>query len=263
MLISIDVSMQYQLGNDPMVLLTVEAARTEGQTVISDNLYVDSAEVSRVDGEGGLGTRIWANVQAPQLQLRYQATVETQRPVRPLEDFAANPLHDLPGKVLSYIRPSRFCQSDMFMTYVSRRFGHLEGGAKVAAIRDWVANEMTYVPASSNADTTALDTFATREGVCRDYAHMVCALARAANIPARYASVYGVGVTPPDFHAVAQVWLGGEWQIVDATGMCEADGVVLVATGRDASDVAFMQTAAPAQVINQFVSVEKAAPQAK
>jgi transglutaminase-like putative cysteine protease len=84
---------------------------------------------------------------------------------------------------------------------------------------------------------------------------MVCALCRAAGIPARYVSVYGPGVQPPDFHAVAQVWLDGAWRIVDATGMCSADAVVVVAVGRDACDVAFMETETPAYLVTQSVLV--------
>ena len=147
----------------------------------------------------------------------------------------------------------------MFPAYVGSRFGSLDGGAKIAAIRDWVEEEMDYVPGASHAGTTALDTFAGRQGVCRDYAHMVCAMARAANIPARYASDYGPDVDPPDFHAVAQVWLDGAWHLVDATGMCGADEMVIVAVGRDACDSPFMETGGPAQLIYQNIQVTRLA----
>lgn len=256
MRIDIDVTMEYQLG-DPMVFLAIEAAHTDGQIIREEQLDIEGATVNRINGEGGLGQRIWANVPDEHLQLRYRAAVDITRPAIALEDLAATPMHELPGEAVSYLRPSRFCQSDMFIAFVARRFGDYEGGAKVAAIRDWVSEEMTYLAGSSNAATTVLDTFISREGVCRDYAHMVCALVRAANIPARYASVYGAEVTPPDFHAVAQVWLDGGWHLVDATGMCPAESLVVMSIGRDACDVAFMETETPAQLEVLEIAVQQ------
>lgn len=250
----IDVRMQYRLGGDPMVLLVLEAARTGGQTVIEEHLEIAQADITRIDGEGGVGRRLWARVHAGDLHLRYRATVEVTRAAPRLEQLGAVPVHALPGDVLSYLRPSRFCPSDQFQTFAMRRFGGLEGGRKVAAIRDWVADKLVYVP-SSSAITTAQDTFVTREGVCRDYAHVVCALVRASKIPARYVSGYAPDVDPPDFHALAEVWLEGAWHLVDATGMCGEDGAALIGAGRDAGDVAFMETWAHAWCINQSVSV--------
>ncbi|MDG1118646.1 MAG: transglutaminase-like domain-containing protein [Flavimaricola sp.] len=247
--------MEYALGTDPMVLLTLEAAETEGQRVLTHTLEVEDATVHRIGAECGVGQRVWASVTVPTMRLRYRAQVNVSRTALPLESLPPTPLHALPSEAVTHLRPSRYCQSDMFLSFVESRFGEFPGGAKVAAIRDWVAEEMRYVPASSNAATTVLDTFATREGVCRDFVHMVCALCRAAGIPARYASVYGAAVEPPDFHAVAEVWLDGAWRIVDATGMCSADAAVVVAVGRDACDVAFMETETPAYLVAQSVLV--------
>jgi|AntRauTorckE5430_2_1112549.scaffolds.fasta_scaffold05041_3 transglutaminase-like putative cysteine protease len=250
----IDVRMQYQVGADAMVLLVLEAARTDGQVVIEDSLEIAQADITRIEGEAGLGTRIWARVQADELKLRYRATVDVTRLAPRLEQLGATPVHGLPGDVLTYLRPSRFCPSDLFQTFAARRFDGLEGGRKIAAMTDWVARKLCYVPSSSPA-TTAQDTFVTREGVCRDYAHVVCALARAAGIPARYASAYAPDVDPPDFHALPQVWLEGAWHMVDATGMCGEEGAALIGVGRDAGDVAFMETWTPAWCVSQSVSV--------
>jgi transglutaminase-like putative cysteine protease len=259
MAFGIDVRMQYRLGGDPMVLLVLEAARTGGQTVIEDHLEIAQADITRIDGEGGVGQRIWARVQADDLHLRYRATVDVTRAAPRLEQLGATPLHGLPGDVLSYLRPSRFCPSDVFQTFAARRFGGVRGGRKVAAIRDWVADKLCYVP-SSSATTTAQDTFVTREGVCRDYAHVVCALVRASGIPARYVSGYAPDVDPPDFHALAEVWLEDGWHMVDATGMCGDDGAALIGVGRDAGDVSFMETWAHAWCISQSVSVMRLTP---
>lgn len=104
--------------------------------------------------------------------------------------------------------------------------------------------------------TTAADTFISRRGICRDYAHLLITLARAAGIPARIASVYALGVDPPDFHAVAEIFLGGEWHLVDATGMAREAGMAKIGVGRDAADIAFLTAFGQAQLIDQYVSVE-------
>lgn len=254
MRLSVDLEMSYRLGADRSALLSVEAAHCAGQIVRRERLVIDNATINRIAGEGGVGTRLWAHVDTGILRVRYSADIEVTRPDIALAGLTAAPMHALPAEALTYLRPSRFCQSDEFAGFVSKRFGHVDGGAKVMAIRDWVSDEIAYREASSNAQTTVLDTFARREGVCRDFAHMVCALCRAANIPARYAAVYGPGVTPQDFHAVAQVWLNG-WYLVDATGMCAADTMAVIAVGRDACDAPFMETADDATLLAQTVSV--------
>lgn len=259
MQIALNVDLNYTIGPSRLVLLAVEAARCPGQTVIADQLDVEAASVHRIAGESGVGTRTWLHLEDQDFRLRYEAKVKVTRDTPPLEDLTADPAHALPAEAFTYLRPSRFCQSDEFVSFVTNRFGPLEGGAKIAAIRDWVAHEVRYLEATSNAQTTVLDTFARREGVCRDFAHIVCALSRAAGIPARYASVYGPGVNPPDFHAVAQVWLEGDWHFVDATGMCTASEMVLIGVGRDAFDAPFMETEDEAALVSQSVSAQQIA----
>jgi len=122
-------------------------------------------------------------------------------------------------------------------------------------MRDWINNAFSYVPGSSNAQTTALDSFVQRQGVCRDYAHVMIALARASTIPARFASVYAPGVTPPDFHAVAEVYLDGTWHLVDATGMAPANTIARIGVGPDAAGVAILTAFGQATLMNQTVSV--------
>jgi len=260
MKLTIDLSMDYALEPEDPTLLVIEAARTGGQSVIESALEIEDAAIRRIDGEGGMGQRVWARPHGARLLLRYRAVVDVTRPDPALGALSAAPWHALPDAVLTFMRPSRFCPSDQLVAFVRQRFGHLEGGEKVLAIRDWVASALSYVPGSSTAATTATDTFVTREGVCRDYAQLVCSLARAANIPARYTTGYGAGVTPPDFHAVAEVWLDGAWHQVDATGMSTASGLAVIGTGRDAGDVAFMETEKWATLLGQRVLVRESEP---
>lgn len=257
MRLNIDVVMDYQLDGPGPVLLAVEVATLPGQRIEHSTLEILNATYRQVPCDGGLGQRIWADAANDRLNLRYVADVEITREEIALETLAQSEWQDLPSDVLPYLRPSRFCPSDQFMPFVAKRFGHLEAGAKVAAIRDWVADAISYVPGSSDAATCANDTFVSREGVCRDFAHLACSLLRAAQIPARYTSGYGPHVTPPDFHAVAEVWLDGGWHIVDPTGMSTGSDLAVIATGRDASDVAFMETQAPAHPCYQNLIIRE------
>jgi transglutaminase-like putative cysteine protease len=136
----------------------------------------------------------------------------------------------------------------------------------VCAIREWISANLSYVPGCSDSNTTALDSFVERRGICRDYAHVLVTLARASAIPARYCSVYAPGVEPPDFHAVAEVFLadpaipgGGAWHLVDATGMADPADMVKIGVGRDAADVSFMTVFGEATFEDKEVTVRKTA----
>ncbi len=167
----------------------------------------------------------------------------------------ALPPHMLPGETVQYLLDSHYCPANQFRHFVEAEFGNLWGGQRIAAMRDYVQQHFTYVAGSSTAETTALETFVRREGVCRDYAHMMIALARASTVPARIASVYAIGVDPPDFHAVAEVFLDGHWHLVDATGMATAGKMAKIGIGRDAADVAFLTAFRPVLMAGQTVEV--------
>lgn len=99
-----------------------------------------------------------------------------------------------------------------------------------------------------------------RAGVCRDFTHLVIGLCRAANIPARAVSAYAWRLEPPDLHAIAEVYLGGRWRLIDATGLAPIDGLVRVATVRDAADIAFMTIFGRASLIEQSFSIQAIEP---
>ena len=257
----IDVTLAYRIA-DEQVLLALEAAQTPVQRVISAQLEVAGGTVTRLAAEDGIGTWIWAHLPAGEMHLRYRATVEISRQEPALEGLQADPLDHLPAAVLSYLRPSRYCQSDLLGPFLESEFGPeftaLSGGAKIAHIRDWVGRVMTYRRGASHSGTSAMDTLESREGVCRDYAHLMITLARAADIPARIASVYAPGVSPPDFHAVAEVFLGGAWHLVDPTGMGSAKDIAIIGIGRDIGDVAFLTAFGALEMRGQSVSVRAA-----
>ena len=253
----IHTHLDYMFADKTDVLLQIEAAQTRDQTVNDPTLMITPVDhFRRVPAEEGIGERSWTRVQG-HVTCDYRATVTITRKAVEMATLAATPLHDLPPETLRYLMGSRYCPADDFQAFVDADFGDLTGGARIVAMRDWIEDAFTYDPGASTAQTTAMDSFVYRHGICRDYAHVLIALARAAAIPARIASVYAPTVTPPDFHAVVEVFLDGGWHLVDPTGMAAAGEMALIGVGRDAADVAFLTSWGSAQMLAQSVSVTK------
>lgn len=142
--------------------------------------------------------------------------------------------------LLRYLRPSRYCESDTLLPTARAEFAGVAGPDLLAAVSSWVGTRLGYVPGSSLPTDGAVRTLLARRGVCRDYAHLVVALLRSLDVPARVAAVYAPGLEPMDFHAVAEAHLQGQWYVVDATTLAPRSTLVRIATGRDAADTAFL-----------------------
>ncbi|TIX51211.1 transglutaminase-like domain-containing protein [Alteraurantiacibacter aquimixticola] len=260
--IDISAHFTFRLDHPTDLLLQFEAADIPEQQVLSaDTQLSEAIHMARVPAQDDIGERIWLRAEG-EVTVDYSASVAISRNTHDIAALAALPAHELPGSTVKYLFDSRYCQADRMQSFVASRFGAQEGGAKIAAMRDWIAQEIAYEPGSSNATTTAVDTFVERRGICRDFAHVMVSLARAATIPARYVSCYAPRVTPQDFHAVAEVFLadptvegGGAWYLVDATGMAEADKTVKIGVGRDAADVSFLTVFGLAQFGDHRVEV--------
>jgi transglutaminase-like putative cysteine protease len=255
--IAIETKLEYEFEHFTDVLLQVEAAPIPEQIVEDWLETIECEHFARIAAHDAVGNRIWLRVQG-RLIVDYRATVAIERLIADVGRLPAVPHHLLPSETVQYLMPSRYCPSDQFQAFVDAEFGQFEGGARVAAIRDWVQGNFSYVPGSSFADTTALDTFVKRQGVCRDYAHVMIALVRACGIPARIVSCYAPGVEPQDFHAVAEVFLDGAWHMVDATGMATEASMAKIGIGRDAADVAFLTAYGVANMVSQSVMVRSA-----
>ena len=109
---------------------------------------------------------------------------------------------------------------------------------KVVSVAHWIYENVEYVRGTTTSATSAFDTVTQRTGVCRDFAHLGIALCRALNIPARYFTGYAYGLQPPDLHACFECFIGGDWMVFDATRLAQLNGLVRIATGRDAADTA-------------------------
>ncbi|OSQ51076.1 transglutaminase-like domain-containing protein [Marivita geojedonensis] len=255
MILNIDVQLAYQVTQRTDMLLQIEAADLDDQTPLESQLNMSGVtEVARVAADDGIGERVWISGDGV-FRCDYAARVAIDRSETDLSALHGTAPHLLPAEAVRYLMPSRYCPSDEFQTFVAAEFGGLEGGARITAIRDWINSAFSYVPGVSNAQTTALDSFVQRQGICRDFAHVMVTLARASAIPARFASVYAPGVNPPDFHAVAEVFLEGNWHLVDATGMAAANEIARIGVGADAANVAFLNVFGQAGFVSQSVSI--------
>jgi transglutaminase-like putative cysteine protease len=188
--------------------------------------------------------------------INYRAVVETEVRAVAADYLDDIPISAMPVSALSYLNPSRYCQSDKLYKFAFHKFGHIDHAFyKVMAIRDWIYANVEYSGGYTNAQTSAFDTITEQIGVCRDFAHLGVALCRALTIPARYYTGYAYQLQPADFHACFEAYIGGYWIIVDATKLVPLNGLVKIATGVDATDTAF------ASVFGnlQFVSLEVAA----
>ncbi|WP_379921771.1 transglutaminase family protein [Erythrobacter sp. R86502] len=255
MSLQINVQLDYHFEQTCDVLLQVEAADIPGQRIERSSLTVTPHEyLARIPAQDHIGERIWLRIKG-RMVLDYQAVITVDDGARDYAQLPATPFHRLPGDAVPYVFASRYCPSNRFVNFVQSKFGGVEGGAKIAAMRDWIEANLSYVSGSSDGNTTAADTFEQRQGICRDYAHLMITFARAADIPARIASVYALGVTPPDFHAVAEVYLDGEWHLVDATDMAQLGETVVIGVGRDIGDVAFLTAFGGLKMNSQSVNV--------
>jgi transglutaminase-like putative cysteine protease len=255
--LKVEASLRYHLPQPADVLLAIEAAPTNEQRLIKDRLTVNAlAPLQTRPGDDGIGRRTWIKAEG-EFRANYEGTFMVDRAPEPLLGLAIMQRRELPAHVIPYLWPSRFCESDRFTSFVAREFGDLEGGELVEAMAIWIRRHVNYRIGASTGTTSAVDTFIAREGVCRDYSHVMAAFTRAAGIPARLVSAYAWQLDPPDFHAVVDVWLDGRWRLVDASGLAPTEGLVRIAVGRDATDISFMTIFGSAEFLDQHVLVTR------
>ncbi len=203
------------------------AQTTEALEFRSNGAKVDAQEII-----GEHGTRIH-RFRAPvgTVTAQYRATVLGRAEPATASDLDLS----------TYLRPSRYAEADKFFGFAATEFGaHADSVTILEKVSSWVGTRLDYVPGSSDPIDGAADTLLAGSGVCRDYAHLVIALLRAVNVPARLVAVYAPGCEPMDFHAVAEAFVEGAWHVVDATCLAPRQSMVRIATGRDAADTAFL-----------------------
>ncbi|MES2832946.1 MAG: transglutaminase family protein [Pseudomonadota bacterium] len=240
------IALSYQvLDSASDFIFNIQAARTGCQVVIDEHLSINQSVEPEFYTDPASGSR-FIRLQAANgpLAVQYDATVDIAHHEAHPDTLREMPIAALPMEALPFIYPSRYCQSDRLRKFATTEFGNLQQGYwRVRAIQDWVRRRTAFTSNSSNASTSAIDTLTDQVGVCRDFAHLMIALCRAVNIPARFVSGidYGADPTmgPTDFHAYVEVMLSGRWYLFDPSGVSPPMGLLRLATGRDAADAAF------------------------
>lgn len=246
-MIRLKFSIQLNYEIDPFgcdFIFSIHAAQTQQQTVVSESLTISQSLQSNAYTDPVTHTRLLRlKAFAGPLAVRYDATVDLNHYTAQPAELGEVAVANLPGSVLPYIYPSRYCQSDRLHRLAVKEFGQMPHGyGRVQAIRDWVMNRVAFASNSSTSNTSAVDTLVEEVGVCRDFAHLMIALCRAVNIPARFVTGIDYGASPSlgptDFHAYVEVYLGDRWYIFDPSGVAIPMGFVRLATGHDAADSA-------------------------
>jgi len=226
-------------------IFNVHAAQTPRQMLVEENFQTNQPVSVAMFSDPCTDNR-YARLRAGpgQLSVRYDALVDINHYIAAPDSVMEVAIADLPAEVLTYIYPSRYCQSDRLNQTARAEFGHLPPGFwRVRAIQEWVHSRTRFLSGSSHSGTSAIDTVLDRVGVCRDFAHLMIGLCRALNIPARFVSGIDYGSNPifgpTDFHAYVEVFLSGRWFLFDVSGMALPAGLIRLGTGRDAADVSF------------------------
>ena len=267
MLIRLGYDIQFDIpAETPMVALLHIHPSREADLVEPDALLIDPAinATEYIDGFGNRCTRFVAP--AGPLRL-YNSTLirDSGNPDEVDEHAREAPVGEVPSQYLCYLLNSRYCEVDRFANIAFDLFGHLSPGwARVQAICDWVNGKVTFSYPHARPTKSALDVYTERIGVCRDFQHLAITFCRAMNIPARYATGYlgDIGVPcggPMDFSAWFEVYLEGRWWTFDARHNTPRIGRVLMAVGRDASDVAITTSFGQANLRHFSVVTEEAA----
>ncbi|MFN3880928.1 MAG: transglutaminase-like domain-containing protein [Nitrincola lacisaponensis] len=241
---SIELSYEV-LDNSCDFIFNIHPAVTQCQKILSETLSITPSAEPQVFIHQPDGTRYMRLTgHFGPLHIRYTGVLEILHINANPGDLKEMRVVDLPLDVISYIYPSRYCQSDQLRILANKKFGNLlPGYDRVCTIRDWVNNTIKFISGSSAESTSALETLADQAGVCRDFAHLMITLCRALNIPARFVSSIDYGADPllgpTDFHAYVEVFLSGRWYLFDPSGVCPTMGLLRLGTGRDAADVPF------------------------
>jgi transglutaminase-like putative cysteine protease len=238
----------YEVTGTTTLLLNVRPLRDRQHLVISESLTLgaDLPAEEYVDGHGNHVYRLVLRHGSNTIHHDAIVAVSSRPDNHDFVNTAPIPVGELPPALMRYTLPSRYCDSDKLTNFAWEKFGHIEHGLpRVQAISEWLHRNIQYTYQSGRPDLSAWDVLQRGYGVCRDFAHLAVALNRTFNLPARYVTghVPDIGFPDPlghmDFHAYAEVYLGGHWYTSDARFHVPRIGRVKVSCGLDAVDGAF------------------------
>lgn len=262
--IGLEISLEYEV-EDPLgadFIFNIHAATTAHQAVQAERLTVTGGVPCDIATDPATASRFMRlHAETGPFVVKYEAEVTMNHHRADPERLVEVPVRRLPLEVLAYVYPSRYCQSDRLLKLAWSEFGSLTPGySRVMAIKHWVQQRVAFTSNSSGSSTSALDTIIDGVGVCRDFAHLMVAMCRAMNIPARVVTGTDYGADPalgpPDFHAYVEAYLTDRWYLFDPSGTGIPMGFVRLGTGRDAADVAFATIFGKVRSMAPWIQVE-------
>lgn len=254
MYLRVGYELMYDCPQPTPMILTLNVHYTRVSDLVTpDHLKTDPSApfAAYRDGFGNWCTRIVAP--PGRIRIFTDAVVrDSGQPDVVVPDAQQHLVQDLPEETLVYLLGSRYCETDRLSDTAWSLFGTTpQGWPRVQAVCDFVHRHIAFGYEHARSTKTAMEVFNEGKGVCRDYAHLAIAFCRCLNIPARYCTGYlgDIGIPPVDepmdFSAWFDVFLGGHWYTFDARNNTPRIGRVLIARGRDASDVAISSTFGP------------------
>ncbi len=266
MQIRVGYELIYECPQPTPMILTLNIHSTRAQDIVIPDLVTTDPSVplsTYVDTYGNRCTRLVAPPGRIKIAstgvLRDSGAHDESAP-----SACQHPVQDLPGETLHFLLGSRYCETDLLSQTAWNLFGSTPPGwARVQAICDFVHRHLLFGYQYARPTKTAWEAFTERKGVCRDFAHLAIAFCRCMNIPARYCTGYlgDIGVPPApepmDFAGWFEAYLGGRWFTFDPRNYVPRIGRVLIATGRDAGDVAISSNFGPATLVGFNVQADE------
>ena len=232
----------------PMPLILMLRPRSGAQQWVANEVCTSTPGVQVTEFTDSFGNLCERLIAPPgEFTIHRSAHVSTADGIDVSPGAPFDEVSNLPHEVLTYLHPSRYCESDRFMELGQELVDGVEPGYdQVARIVEWIRTSVRFNPDSSNFQMSAVEVNQQREGVCRELTHLGIALSRSLSIPARIVVGYLHELEPMDFHAWFEAYVGGRWYTFDATQAVPRGGRVAVGYGRDAADVAMFNQFGPA-----------------
>lgn len=251
--------MEFEI-QDPTPFVLMLRPRSGGQQWIAKEEYLVSPSVAVAEFTDPFGNLCQRLVAPPgHFSIRTSVVIQTcdtfdTAPGAPFVD-----VWQLPAETLSFLYPSRYCESDRFTEMAADIVaGCALGYDQCSAIVDYIRNTVEYTPGHGEKIISATEVNQLKRGVCRDMAHLGIACCRALSIPARMVVGYLEGLEPMDLHAWFEAYVGNRWYIFDPVHTNPAGGRAAIAFGRDAADVAiYTQFGTPVELTHMQVEVER------
>ncbi len=235
----VTAKLQYEVNSPSTIILNIQALKNKQQIVLNEQ-FSTQPNVNYIELASPQHENRFIKLDIPKsgkIDIFYTAEVKNAWQINEYTITTELPMNKLNPEILASLLPSRYCQSDRLYRLAHNQFGHIENTfSKVTAITEWIYKNVQYLSGSTNAQTSAFDTVTEQAGVCRDFAHLGIALCRALTIPARYFTGYAYKLSPPDFHACFEAYINERWVLFDATKLVPLNGLVKIATGKDAAD---------------------------